>query len=88
LRYNSGNLVLPQGDGTYTGSDRLPYYLRVDLRAERDWRFNVWTLTAYFEIINILDRKNVAMEFVDNSGQTGTVPDLPRFPNIGVEANY
>ncbi|HTB23040.1 MAG TPA: TonB-dependent receptor [bacterium] len=88
LRYNSGNLVLPQGDDTYDGSDRLPYYLRLDLRTERKWRFDVWTLTAYFEIINILDRKNIAMEFVNNSGQTGTVPDLPRFPNIGVEAEY
>lgn len=88
LRYNSGNLVLPSGDDTYNGSDRLPYYLRIDPQVERNWRFQTWTLTAYAEIINLLNRKNVAMEFVNSSGQTGTVPDLPRFPDIGVEATY
>lgn len=88
LRYNSGNLVLPSGDNTYNGSDRLPDYVRIDVRAQRRWLFQQWTLTAYLEILNILDRKNVSMDFVNSSGQTDTVPDLPLFPNVGVEAKY
>ena len=88
LRYNSGNLVQPSGVTTYNSSDRLPAYVRIDVRAQRRWLFQQWTLTAYFEILNLLDRKNVSMDFVNSAGQTDTVPDLPLIPNIGLEAKY
>jgi hypothetical protein len=87
LRYTSGNLVQPAGSQLYT--ERLPDYLRLDVRGGREWRFQTWSLKAYVEILNLLDRKNPAMEFVNSStGQTDTVDDLPRLPNIGLEAKY
>jgi hypothetical protein len=46
-------------------------------------------LKLYGEVLNLLDRKNPAMEFVNsNTGQTDTVDDLPRMPNVGLEAKY
>jgi hypothetical protein len=88
FRYNSGNLYLPVGDTVYTGSYRLPNYARLDLRAERAWRFDTWSLTAYLEVLNVTGRKNIAQEYVNSKGQTDEVPDLPRLPNIGMEVKY
>jgi hypothetical protein len=87
LRYTSGNLEQPAGSQLYT--ERLPDYLRLDVRVGREWRFQTWSLKLYGEVLNLLDRKNPAMEFVNsNTGQTDTVDDLPRMPNVGLEAKY
>ena len=87
LRYTSGNLVQPAGSQLYT--ERLPDYLRIDVRGGREWRFQTWSLKLYVEVLNLLDRKNPAMEFVNSStGKTDTVDDLPRLPNVGLEAKY
>ncbi len=87
LRYNSGDLVLPAGATWYTPADRLPYYLRVDLRVERAWTFPYWSLKAYFEILNVLNRQN-GEAATSSSGQSQQVPDLPRLPNLGLEVDY
>ena len=87
FRFNSGNLVEAQDSDTYT--QRLAPYARLDVRAQRTWLFQDWTLDAYLEVINLLDRKNPADEFVDPStGRTTVVDDLPFLPNLGVEAKY
>ena len=61
----------------------------MDLRLGREWRFSTWSLKVYGEVLNLLNRANPAMTFVNNStGQTDTVNDLPRIPNLGLEAKY
>lgn len=88
FRYTSGNLVLP-GDATlYEESDRLPAYVRLDLRVDRSWKFQTWTLKVYGEILNVFNRVNPAETFTNNDGDTQTVDDLPRIPDLGIEATY
>lgn len=86
LRYNSGNLVQPAGSNYY--SQRLPHYFCLDLRVDRTWLFQEWTLKAYVELYNALNRKNIAQEVTNSQGQTDSIPDFPRLPVIGVEAKY
>jgi len=89
LRYNTGNPDAVSGTDYYSYDSRAPNYLRLDLKVERTWRFQSWTLKAYLDVINALDRKNVAEQVTNSStGQTDDIPDLPWIPNIGVEAKY
>jgi len=87
FRYNSGNLVEPPGSDVY--SQRLAPYARLDLGLDHPWRFQSWTLRGYLDVINVLNRKNPALQAVNNAtGQEETVDDLPRLPYIGLEAKY
>lgn len=85
-RYASGNLVQPEGSPYY--SQRLRDYSALDLRVERTWRTQMLTLKAYVELLNALDRKNIAMEVTNSQGQTDSIPDLPRLPLAGLEIKY
>ena len=38
---------------------RMPYYLRLDARIDKEFDFNWSNLTVYFEVQNLLNRKNV-----------------------------
>jgi hypothetical protein len=40
-------------------SARLPDYSRLDIRLDRKFNFDKWTLVAYFDIQNVLNQKNV-----------------------------
>ena len=39
-----------------SNSARVPPYHRLDLRVDRNWIFDTWILSAYFEIQNVYNR--------------------------------
>jgi outer membrane cobalamin receptor len=39
--------------------ERLPYYLRLDVRASRDFRLRHGTFSLYLEVMNLLNRENL-----------------------------
>ena len=87
LRYNSGPLIEPPGTNQYTR--RLDDYLRLDVQADHTWRFNTWSLRLYGGVLNLLNRANPSGEYTNAlTGQTETTYDLPRLPNLGLEATY
>jgi len=102
LHYNTGPLVESfqgrtlQSDGNYsakfsdTYDQRLDDYLRLDLRAERLWRYNEWQLKGYFEVLNVLNRPNPDdLDYPkEYDSPPSTVDNLPRFPYFGVEMQY
>lgn len=101
LRWNSGPLVTPitgryqDADGDWHGlagdpySVRLDDYVRLDLRAERAFRFARWKVNLYGELINALNRSNPAgLEYSENNAETREVDNLPRIPYFGVEAVF
>jgi hypothetical protein len=64
-------------------SQRLPAYHRLDLRADR--RFSR-DLSAYFELINAYNRKNVAgYSWNATYTERGTVQQLPIFVSFGLQ---
>lgn len=74
--------------------DRLPFYLRLDLGMEREWRYSDWNLIARFEILNAnaLLRPNVVGYDYDanyaNYQNPTKVYDLPFLPSFSVRANF
>ena len=70
-------------------SARLPLFHQLDLRVEKGWIFDFFTLKAFLSIINTYNRGNpegfnFRFDFLDQEFVTG----LPVFPNIGVRAEF
>ena len=81
-------------DGSYVVSDerntaRLPFYGRLDLRANRAFNWSRRRLTLFAEVINVLNRSNVRFRPPGVNFATGGVTQpfdtmLPVIPSIGV----
>lgn len=104
FRYASGRPFTPvgaQGDRTFAfqltnidpnffNSQRLPDFHALDLRVDRRWPFEAWTLITYIDIQNVYNRQNVnpprwnvrenKVESV--GGQIGILP------SIGINAEF
>jgi vitamin B12 transporter len=61
--------------GTPNG-DRLPTYGRLDARLTRFWSLPSGTLVGYLELLNVLDRGNVAAYSSDRSGELRAIPTV------------
>jgi hypothetical protein len=68
---------------------RYPDYYSLDLRADKRWNFNKWTLVTYIDIQNITNKKNISSykwnkykRIVDTNNNIGILP------TIGVNAIF
>ena len=102
FRYVTGNLDTPVIGATYdvTEDDYLPAYgetnsVRVDafhqldVRVDKTWVFDKWTLNLYLDVQNAYNRGNVeAMGYnYDYSKQTPTT-GLPIVPSFGIRGSF
>jgi hypothetical protein len=70
-------------------SDRMPAYHRLDLRLDRHFLFDTWKLTAYLEVMNVYNRRNVETIAYDyRYRETATVATLPIIPVLGVKGEF
>jgi outer membrane receptor for Fe3+-dicitrate len=97
LRFGS-NFPVPgyytEQDGSYVigrarNTARLPYYSRLDLRANRAFNWSNRRLTLFAEVINVFDRANVRFRPPRVNGLTGrtTTPFetmFPIVPSVGI----
>jgi hypothetical protein len=90
VHYNSGRPVLVNGASTVTSGAqpetfvRLPAFYQLDLRAERRFLFDAFTLTAYVEIVNATVTREVYGLKQDSDGEI-TQRSLRVFlPSLGV----
>ncbi len=89
----------PQGEPAihvYPGprnQERLEYYLRLDVRASRDFRLRRGTLSLYLEVMNLLNRENLARPesfwiYANPDGSLGVGNDweafVPIIPSLGI----
>ncbi|HVE65381.1 MAG TPA: TonB-dependent receptor [Thermoanaerobaculia bacterium] len=70
-------------------SEQLPDYHRLDLRLSRRWPSRSGSVTAFLDVQNLYDRKNVAGFDLELDGETGeTVRSVERwpglFPSVGI----
>ena len=102
-RYGSGlpwrGLLEPFGSGftvgSYRNTARLPYYSRVDLRANKAFLFRKWKLTLSGEVLNVQNRKNLFDIRSDpvrikSRGRAfyGLTDLMPILPSIGVAFDF
>lgn len=103
FQYASGNPYTPvagvaikQGtyyvvDGDYNSS-RLPEYHKLDIRLDKKFVFDSWTLTAYLDLWNVYNRPNtLAYTYkVDSTGNitSTTRSDFGLLPILGFSAQF
>jgi hypothetical protein len=84
--YNSGRPVLVNGAQAETFV-RLPAFYQLDLRAERRFLFDAFTLNAYVEVVNATLTREVYQIEQDSNGDLSQRSLRVFLPSIGVRAD-
>ncbi|WAM27342.1 TonB-dependent receptor [Myxococcus sp. NMCA1] len=104
FRYTSGRPMTPLASGydvydadrnRYNAtfgpyfSDRTGGFHQLDVRVDKSWRFQSWTLTAYLDVQNLYNAKNVEFVFNDyRFRREYEVPGIPILPVVGVKGSF
>lgn len=78
-------------DAVTTGSrsHRVDTFMQLDVRAEKTWLFELWSIGAYLDIINVTNRKNSEGTDYDYRFRESTpVTSFPIFPTVGVRGTW
>jgi TonB family protein len=77
--------------GTYgeANSVRFQPFHQLDLRLEKNWLFQSWTLSAYVDVQNVYNASNVEATFNDyRFREVYEVPGIPVLPVVGVKGSF
>ncbi len=70
-------------------STRVPTFMQLDVRIEKTWLFQLWSLGAFLDIINVTNRKNSEGTDYDYRFRESTpVTSFPFLPTIGVRGTW
>lgn len=70
-------------------SARFRDFQQLDLRLDKSFLFKSWTLTAYLDVQNVYNAKNVEATFYDyRFRQQVEVPGIPVLPILGVKGSF
>ena len=78
-------------DSITTGarSSRVPTFMQLDVRVEKTWLFQLWSIGAYLDVINVLNRKNSeGTDYDYRFRESAPVSSFPIFPTIGVRGTW
>jgi hypothetical protein len=71
------------------GSIRLRAFNQLDLRVDKSFLFDSWTLTAYLDVQNVYNAQNVEATFFDyRFRQEIEVPGIPILPILGLKGSF
>jgi hypothetical protein len=94
FRYSTGNPYTPyNSNGTQNVDDintlRLPVNNSLDVRVDKRWYFQKWTLITYVDIQNVYNRKNVAGVSWDQRTQSPEFNEsIGILPTIGISVMF
>lgn len=102
FRYTTGTLYTPCNGGVLNAaagayacrsgepySERLDAYHQLDVRVDKKWTFDAWSLTAYLDLQNVYNRANAeAIEYNYDYSQSTNQAGLPILPNLGVRGEF
>ncbi len=102
FRATSGNPYTPVANRVYdldeqawypifdaSQTARMPAWWALDLRADKSWTFRRWSLSAYLDLQNATNRRNVELlNFAPDYSETIYVYGLPILPTLGVKAGW
>ena len=72
-----------------TNSTRLPDFQQLDLRVDRTWRYDTWTLEGYFEVQNVTNTQNVeGYQYDFDFANKRPVTSLPIIPSLGLRGVF
>jgi len=68
---------------------RTPTFHQLDLRVDRSFVFDLWTLGLYLDVQNVYNQPNEEFEFSDYRFRTAQViTGLPILPTLGVKGTF
>jgi TonB family protein len=102
FRYRTGQPTTPIVGATYVSDDdvyapkfgglnsrRFDAFQQLDLRIDKQWVFNAWSITGYLDVQNVYNHKNgVATAYNYDYSKPGKVTSLPILPVVGLKAEY
>jgi hypothetical protein len=70
-------------------SDRIEAVHQLDLRIDREWRFETWKLSAYVDVTNVYAHARVlGYSYNYDYSERTAIEDLPIVPAIGVRGSF
>jgi hypothetical protein len=70
-------------------SQRFPSYQRLDLRCDRLFQFDGWSLAAYLEVLNLYNHSNVYdYSYTRDYSQRVTTKQFPLLPSLGFKVSF
>ena len=102
FRYVTGNPTTPISGGTFDTdndvylptrgayfSERLNPFWQLDFRVDKKWVYNSWILSAYLDIQNLTNHKNIeAIRYSYNYSQATPIEGLPIITILGVKGEF
>ena len=68
---------------------RLPYYHRLDVRLDKQWRFDTWILAAYLDIQNVYNAPNTeGYNYTYDYSKRVPGPGIPIVPTLGLRGTF
>jgi len=72
-----------------TNSDRLETAHQLDLRVDRTWQFDTWTLSGYLDVSNVYaNPRTYGYQYNFDYTEREKVTDLPILPAIGIRGAF
>lgn len=80
---------LPLYNSANKNSKRGELFHQLDLRIDKQWIFNVWTLSLYLDVQNVYFHANaIGKSYNYDFSEMGTYRYLPILPSIGLRADF
>ena len=68
---------------------RLPAFAQLDVRIDKVWTFNNWSLDLYLDVQNVTNTRSVeGTAYSYNYAQSAHFEGLPIVPILGVKATF
>jgi TonB family protein len=72
-----------------TNSERVPPFSQLDVRIDKVWTFDAWTLDAYLDVLNAYNRRPVESTLYSyDFGQSQYLRGLPIIPTLGLKGSF
>lgn len=99
FRYVTGSPYTPNVGGTmdydagayapvespHRNSERLPAFHQLDVRIDKTWKFQDWSLSAYLDVQNVYNHRSTeAISYNFDYSQTSATHGLPLLPIVGI----
>ena len=70
-------------------SVRTPLFTQLDVRAEKTWLYQTWSLSLYLDIINVTNAENVeATQYDYRFRESAPVTGFPILPTLGLKGTW
>ncbi len=72
-----------------TNSTRLPLFHQLDVRLDKVWTFDAWTLDLYLDVLNTYNHRSIeGTQYSYDFSQSSYIGGLPFFPSLGLKGAF